>query len=104
MSHNRWGTGAAALALAIAGAAPAAARTVGAREHVEGTVLRHGSVEMRMEMAPVPRLTGPGTDLQASAGRMLGTFEDGHWDVRFDNERAEGRGPRGEVSLTMTAT
>src|SRR5438552_9195533 len=101
---SKWGTtlvvAAAALVALPASAAP---RPVSARQQVEQTVLTHGRVEMRLLTEPVARLEGPGTALGANAGHMAGTFEDGRWDVRFDDQHAEGMGPRGQVSLTFAA-
>jgi hypothetical protein len=81
----------------------AARKPPGAANAVQGTILRHGTVEMRLEISPQPMLTGPGTSLVAEPDRLSGFVEDGRYEVAIANGRAEGRGPRGQVALDLIA-
>jgi len=81
----------------------AARKPPGAINAVQGTILRHGSVEMRLEVAPQPMLTGPGTNLVAEPDQLFGFLQDGRYDVAIADGRAEGRGPRGQVALDLIA-
>src|SRR4051812_21813740 len=75
----------------------------GAAQAVQGTILRHGTVEMRLEVSPRPLLTGPGTSLVADDDGLTGYVQDGRYDVAIAGGRAEGRGPRGRVSLALVS-
>jgi hypothetical protein len=98
-------TTAALLGAALPGAL--AARTPTATQLMESTLLRHGAVEMRLSTTPVPRLTGPGTDLAfhddvlPGFDVLSGVVADGRYDVRIQDGHAEGSGPRGKVSLDL---
>jgi hypothetical protein len=100
----RWlGLLAAVFTLSTGGSALAARKPPTARQHVEATVLRHGTVEMQLTTSPEPWLIGPGTNLSVVDGRLEGTFEDGHFDVAVSSTRAEGVGPRGKIALDLTS-
>jgi hypothetical protein len=87
----------------LAAGAPAAwaRKPPGAANAVQGTILRHGRVEMRLEVSPRPALIGPGTSLVAADDSLTGYVQDGRYDVAIAGGRAEGRGPRGPISLAL---
>lgn len=86
-----------------ASSAWAARKPPSAGQQVEATVLRHGTVEMNLTLSPQPQLTGPGTNLVAEPDMLSGTVQDRRYDVAIANDRAEGLGPRGKISLALTA-
>ena len=87
----------AALGLPVA----AASASESPRRLVEDTVARGGAVVMQLVASPDPRLLGPGTDVVFRDGALSGVVEGGRYDVRLSGERAEGRGPRGPISLSL---